>query len=102
MSFQEEVARFVSAHGLEASIEARLLDLTSEVGELAKEALKGSAYGRQPFTPGENWAAELGDVLFSLAALANSTGANLDEALSSALAKYESRMSSRLDPGSGS
>ncbi len=102
MSFQEEVAGFVSRHGLEAPVEVRLLDLTSEVGELAKESLKASAYGRQPFTPGENWAAELGDVLFSLTALANSTGVDLREALSSALAKYESRLSTRQDPGSSS
>ena len=44
-AFQQVVAEFVSAHHLEAPPEIRVLDLVSEVGEVAKEALKGSAYG---------------------------------------------------------
>ena len=48
---QKAVARFVETHGLQAAVQARLLDLVSEVGELAKEALKGTRYGREPFRP---------------------------------------------------
>ncbi len=99
--YQRRVAAFVAAHTLEVPVSARLLDLVSEVGELAKEALKGSEYGRAPFTGTEEWAAELGDALFSLACVANSTGVNLNAALEAALAKYELRLATRGDAGSG-
>jgi NTP pyrophosphatase (non-canonical NTP hydrolase) len=73
----------------------------SEVGELAKEVLKGSDYGRVPFEPPETWADELSDCFFSLVCLANSTGVDLGEGLESALAKYRDRMVRRGDAGSG-
>ena len=38
--FQNQVAEFVSRNELEFSADNRLIDLTSEVGELAKELLK--------------------------------------------------------------
>ena len=37
---QKIVAEFVDQHGLHMDVIHRLLDLVSEVGELAKEALK--------------------------------------------------------------
>ena len=64
--FQKNVAVFVADHQLEAPVETRLLDLVSEVGELAKEVLKGSDYGRKPAQLPPAWADELGDVFFSL------------------------------------
>jgi NTP pyrophosphatase (non-canonical NTP hydrolase) len=75
------VASFVEDEGIEAPVEARLLDLASEVGELSKEALKATNYGRAPFHPSGGWASELGDVLFVLVCLANSTGVDLEAAL---------------------
>ena len=95
------VARFVRAHQLKASAEARLLDLVSEVGELAKEHLRSSQYGKQEFEPTEEWKSELGEVLFSLACLANATGVDLDAALNRAMDKYEQRLASRGSAGSG-
>ncbi|MBM3944954.1 MAG: nucleotide pyrophosphohydrolase [SAR202 cluster bacterium] len=98
---QDKVAAFVKRHGLDAGVEARLLDLVSEAGELSKEALKGSAYGKKPFAPTGEWTSEMGDVLFSLAALANATGVDLEVALDEALAKYEARLAEKGDVGSG-
>lgn len=98
---QARVARFVAAHGLAAPVEARVLDLASEVGELAKEVLKGNAYGREPFVAPTGWAGELGDVLFALLALANSTGVALDDALAETLEKVETRLAERGEAGSG-
>lgn len=95
------MAQFIAANGLEAPVPARLLDLTSEVGELAKEALKGSGYGRDAFSPPEGWTDELGDVFFSSICLANSTGVNMESALRSALVKYLQRLSDRGQAGSG-
>ncbi len=100
-AFQRAVADFVAAHGLETSTEARLLDLVSEIGELAKEALKATGYGRGAFAPTEAWAGELGDTLFSLICLANGTGVDLEATLRAALEKYERRLALRGEVGSG-
>lgn len=101
MSMQREVADFVQAHGLEADVQTRLLDLASEVGEVAKEVLKATRYGREPFRPTPDWEGELGDAYFSLLCVAESTGVDLEAALRKALAKYESRLSGKGDAGSG-
>ena len=99
--FQQTVASFVAEHGLEAPIQARLLDLLSEVGELSKEYLKSTEYGREPFDESsDGWQNELGDALFSLVCLANSTGVNLETALQRALDKYEDRLGREGDAGS--
>ncbi len=88
-------------HQLETSVEARLIDLLSEMGELAKEALKGSDYGKAPFTQTPAWEEELADAFFSLVCLANSTNVDLEKALGDALAKYEARLRQKGDAGSG-
>ena len=100
-AFQKTVAEFVLKHKLETSMEARLIDLFSEIGELAKETLKGSDYGKTPFTQTAAWEEELADAFFSLVCLANSTGVNLETALEEVLAKYEARLKESGDAGSG-
>jgi NTP pyrophosphatase (non-canonical NTP hydrolase) len=99
--FQKNVAEFVNKRQLEASMEVRLIDLLSEMGEVAKEALKGSAYGKADFDQTPAWAEELGDVFFSLVCLANSTGVDLEKALEDVLVKYEMRLNERenAEPG---
>jgi len=92
---QQAVAAFVQRHGLETDAQHRLLDLVSEVGELAKEILKGTQYGHTPLALTSNWQDELGDVLFSLICLANTTEVDLADALQGALAKYEIRLAQR-------
>ena len=98
---QEAVARFVERHKLQISVQARTLDLVSEVGELAKEVLKGTDYGRKPFRPTDEWVTELGDAFFSLICVANSTGVDLETALERVLYKYERRVALQGDLGSG-
>jgi NTP pyrophosphatase (non-canonical NTP hydrolase) len=100
-AFQQAVARFVAAHALEAPPAIRLLDLVSEAGEVAKELLAGTRYGREEFRPGAAWAEELADLYFALVCVANSTGVNLEAALEAALAKYDARLAERGDAGSG-
>ncbi|MFZ6026748.1 MAG: MazG nucleotide pyrophosphohydrolase domain-containing protein [Chloroflexota bacterium] len=99
--FQQQVAVFVQQNQLEIPLDRRLLDLVSEVGELAKESLSGSLYGRQRFVPGAGWADEIGDVLFALICLANTSGVDLEDALQDALNKYQARLSSTRQIGSG-
>ncbi len=100
-AFQLAVARFVEAHALEASPAIRLLDLVAEAGEVAKELLTGTRYGREDFRPDAAWAEELADLFFALVCVANSTGVNLETALEAALAKYTARLTEWGDAGSG-
>jgi NTP pyrophosphatase (non-canonical NTP hydrolase) len=78
---------------------SRLLDFVSEVGELSKEVLKATNYGRTSFRPPDGWTGELGDVFFSLICLANSTGVDLEAALDGALGKYRERLARRSGIG---
>ena len=48
---QERVRQFLLRNGIECGAEYRCLDLASEVGEVAKEILRGSSYGKEPYAP---------------------------------------------------
>ncbi len=98
---QRRVAGFVEEYGLESPVQARVLDLISEIGELSKETLKATGYGREAFQKPESWDDELGDVFFSLVCLANSTGVDLEATLDGALEKYRTRFAGRGGIGSG-
>ena len=69
---QKKVQLFCKKNNLSSSIEHRVLDIFSEIGELSKEILKASGYGKSSYVYNENIKLELGDVLFSLITLANS------------------------------
>jgi NTP pyrophosphatase (non-canonical NTP hydrolase) len=69
-----------------------LARLTEEVGELAREL--NHTYGEKPKKGSEgegSIATEMGDILFILASLANSTGVDLDAAFEGVMTKYRSR-----------
>lgn len=89
---QNEVKIFCKENNMETSIEFRTLDLVSEVGELSKEILKSSNYGKDNVKLNENMKSEFGDVLFSLIASANILDINLEEELNSVLKKYSRRL----------
>ena len=101
LSLQGSVAAFVEEYGLEAPVYARALDLVSEVGELAKEILEGTDYGRAPFEAPGGWTGEVGDALFALVCLANSTGVDLEAALNATLEKCRERLALGGEAGSG-
>lgn len=98
---QEVVESFTESKGMNSNVNVRIIDLVSEVGELSKEVLKGTAYGNKVFSKTEEWNSEVGDVLFSLICLANETNTNLEECLNQVLNKYEKRFNSKGDLGSG-
>jgi NTP pyrophosphatase (non-canonical NTP hydrolase) len=100
MDEQRRVAAFLDAHDLRTDPAYRVLDLSSEVGELAKEVNESTGYGS---TPGAAAVAEdeVGDALFCLLALAAELDVEAGEALETAIEKYESRLASSGDPGSG-
>ena len=89
---QEKVKKFCKENDLESSMEHRVLDLTSEIGELAKEVLKMTDYGSKEFQFREEAKAEIGDVLFSLITVANSLDVDLEESLDLVLEKYKKRL----------
>jgi NTP pyrophosphatase (non-canonical NTP hydrolase) len=98
---QEKVRNFMTRHGLLHAPEIHVLDLLSEIGEVAKEVLKASRYGQQAPQLRPQLAEELGDVGYALFALACACQVDLEEALNQVLAKYEDRLATREDPGSG-
>lgn len=99
---QRKVQAFCERFALGAPTVARLLDLCAELGELAKEWLRTTQYGKQSQNPPatENWQAELGDVLFALLCLANESGVDAEQALDQAMERYRRRIESAGHPGS--
>ena len=97
---QQRVALFAHRHDLLYDPSTHALDLVSEVGEVAKEVLLATDYGRRAphFRP--HLADELGDALYSLLALAEACGVDAEGALGAALKKYERRLIERGDAGS--
>lgn len=100
MDEQQRVATFIAENDLEAPPAFRLLDLVSEVGELAKDAAESTGYGETPSDISVE-PDELGDALFSLLALANTVEIDASDALDEAIEKYSHRMQSRDSPSSG-
>lgn len=79
---------------------SRILDIQSELGELAKEYLKASNYGEGQFVVSEDFKMELGDVLYSLVSLASETGLDAKELLKNVINKYEKRLKKSNSIGS--
>ena len=90
-----------TCHKKPMPIHARILDIQSELGELAKEYLKCSKYGTQQFDLKEDFKEEYGDVLYALLSLANKLGISGEECLDIALGKLQSRMEKKNTFGSG-
>jgi len=92
MQLQKNVKEFAQNNKLQNSPEVCALDLVSEVGEVAKEILKATNYGKKKFNSPKEMKYELGDAFYSLLALANSCNVDLEEALNAVLEKYGKRM----------
>ena len=96
---QEKVKKFYEKNNLKAPPEHRLLDLFSELGEVAKELLKMTNYGKKTIKVNKEIKSELGDAFYSLIVLANYFNVDLEEALNIVLEKYQSRLP-KGSPGS--
>lgn len=103
-TWQRAAARFARKHNLTHDPGVYVLDLASEVGEIAKAHLEATDYGARPLTLDERGRAlleeEVGDALYSLCMLAETTGIELDAAFAAALEKYERRRLKQSHPGS--
>ena len=96
---QETVQDFAEENNLEGTVEFRIMDLVSEVGEVVKDATKSADYGTKPEKL-QVKRDEIGDVLFSLLMVCNDLDIDADEALENALKKYRNRIEEKGDPGS--
>jgi len=97
---QQQVRDFIAESGLFLEPQARFLDMTAELGELGKELLRASNYGRRAVTPSPAVADELGDCLFALLSLCESLSMDGEAALADALAKYRRRLAASGGIGS--
>lgn len=88
---QEQAKELAKKYHLHAGIENRYISLSSEVGELGKEIVKGNRYGSNEFNKTENFAMEIGDVFFDFILLCNVADVNLEEAYKGAMQKYQKR-----------
>ena len=99
-NLQQQVEAFCQKHQLDTPLEFRMLDLISELGEVAKEILKTSNYGSRKFHLRPEFSDELGDVFFSLITVANQCNIDLEEVLHQAINKYEYRLRNTGNLGS--
>ncbi|MCL2829062.1 MAG: MazG-like family protein [Oscillospiraceae bacterium] len=98
---QQSVKSFIKTYQLQTDAQTRYIDLVSEVGELGKEIVKSTEYGKKPYAPTSSATDELGDCLFSLFALCYEMDVDAQAALEQALAKYEQRFAQKGYVGSG-
>ena len=89
---QHKVRDFITESGLFLEPQARFLDMTSELGELGKELLRVSDYGKRAVMSSPAVADELGDCLFALLCLCESLSVDGEAALDAALDKYRRRL----------
>ena len=88
---QDKVKNFCEQHDLSTSSEVRFLDIVSELGELAKEILLHTDYGKKTIDHSARLEEEVGDTIFSLISLSNSLDIDMEAALDKVLKKYELR-----------
>ena len=104
-NWQTKAAEFSQNHNLHHPPSVYALDLVSELGEVAKEILLGTDYGKRPFQathdlPGHDLSGEQGDALYSHCQHATAAGGDLDEAFIATLEKYEQRWQGKGHLGS--
>ncbi len=100
LDIQQHVRVFCDKYEIVSPIEHRVLDLVSEIGEVAKEILKMTDYGKSSLNYREEIKQELGDVFYSLITVANYFNIDLGEALELAIKKYEKRLKEKGSLGS--
>ena len=101
---QNKVKEFNDNRGVHTKampVSARIMDIDSELGELAKEYLKCTKYGTRDFQTSDDFIMEYGDVLYSILSLANELNIDSNKAIDMVLEKYNNRINNKKDMGSG-
>ena len=71
--------------------QSRMMDVASEVGELSKEVLKSTKYGKKEFTMTPEFEEEYGDVLYSLLTMGLENGIDIEANMKNVIKKMNSR-----------
>ena len=99
----KNVAEFLDKSKTDTTALIRLTDISSELGEVSKEVLKASGYGRNTPVLEDNasFTEEYGDLLFTVLALGIENNIDPSEALEIVLNKYNKRLETKGHIGSG-
>ena len=100
---QVKIIEFNNENDLVLDPVTRVLDLVSEVGEVSKEVIKATSYGKHEFTDknSDDLAGEIGDVYYALISLASECGLDLNKCLDITMQKYETRLAKKKNISSG-
>ena len=88
---QKLVRQFTLNHSMDAEVQIRVLELVAKVGNLANDALLGTAQGTAEFQKTDEWNTIVGDIFFTLICLANDSKTDLEDTLRQALTRYEKK-----------
>jgi len=99
-NIQSKALQMAKDYGLDADAMTRFADLVSELGELGKELVKSTSYGKEPLKANDAIKMELGDVIFALALLANETGLDIEECFEKTYEKCRQRFETKGHIGS--
>ena len=99
----KNIVEFLEKSNTETNALVRLADISSELGEVSKEVLKASDYGRDiPILKDTaSFKEEYGDLLFAVLALGVENDVDPSEALEVVLNKYNKRLETKGHIGSG-
>jgi len=97
---QQLVEDFINKYNLQTNEHTRYIDLISEIGELGKEIIKSTNYGKHEYAQTPETNQEIGDCLFSLLALCCAMNISAEDALGKVILKYETRFHKKGDIGS--
>jgi uncharacterized protein YabN with tetrapyrrole methylase and pyrophosphatase domain len=97
---QKLVKDFIIEYKLNTDAKMRYIDLISEIGELGKEMVVNTEYGKKDLEINDGMADEIGDCLFSMLALCCELGIDAENALNMALSKYKNRFAKKGAVGS--
>ena len=101
IDLQKKIKDFCQENDLNCNIQSRILDIISELGELSKEILKSTQYGKiHSRVVSDNIMTEIGDVYFSLICLTNQLEVDAESAINMAIDKYKARLSTKSHIGS--
>lgn len=96
ISLQLMVTEFNQKRLLKVDRSLRVLDLSSEIGEVCKLAFSEGVGKKIEIN---KWEEELGDVLYSLLSLMSELDIEAEKALSKVLEKYQGRIANRNSKG---
>ena len=85
------VAQSADAADLHAPVPTLLLELQNLLGSLSATVTAVTERGRRPFRPGPDWPARLGELAFGVYLLADQTGVDLEQVVTSTAANLHAR-----------